>query len=258
MTRRQLRPALALLVAVLATACQVRTTVTVDVADDGSGTVDVAVGLDEEALGRVPDLDGDGVSDAEDLAALVRDDDLTAAGWTVAEPDAADGGEGDDDGLTWLRVSRAFGTPEEGDRILAGLTGPDGPLRDLQLTRGESFGRTEYTFTGTADLSGGLEAFGDEGLAAALEGEPLGEDAAAIEARFGEPLADMFTLEVTARLAGDETTWTPRLGEGPVALEAESTRYEWPVLALTLVSAAALLALLVVLAGRLLRSGRRD
>ncbi len=250
MPRRLLLPALSLLLVVLATACQVRTTVTVDVADDGSGTVEVAVGLDADALGRLPDLDGDGTSGSADLAALVRDDDLAAAGWTVAEP------EDDADGTTWLRVTHPFGTPEEADQILAGLTGPAGALRDLHLSRAEPFGRTQLGFAGTADLSGGIEAFGDEGLAAALDGEPLGEDAAAIEARLGQPLAEMLTFEVTSRLAGDETTWSPRLGDAPVDMRAETTRYDWPVLALALVSALSLVALVGVLAVLAVRSRR--
>jgi hypothetical protein len=249
MPRRLCLAALSLLVVVGASACQVRTNVTVDVADDGSGTVEVAVGLDAEALARVPDVDANGTNDGADLAGLVRADDLTAAGWTVAPPEA----EG---GTMWLRVSRPFGTPEEADVILAELTGPSGPLRDLHVTRSDSFGRTEYTFAGTADLSGGLEAFGDEGLAAALEGEPLGEDAAAIEARVGQPLADTFTVEITSRLAGDETAWTPRLGDPALAMSAATTRYDVPVVVLSAVAVAALVALAVVLAARAVRSRR--
>lgn len=250
MPRRLLLAALSLLLVIGASACQVRTTVTVDVDVDGSGTVEVAVGLDADAMSRLPDLDGDGTSGPADLAALVRDEDLTAAGWTVGEPAAGD------DGTVVLRVSRPFGTPSEADQILAELTGPGGALRDLRVSRSESFGRTRYEFSGTADLSGGLEAFGDEGLAAALDGEPLGEDAAAIEARLGQPLAEMVTLEVTSRLAGDETTWSPRLGDVPVDMQAETTRYDRPVLVLALVSALCLLALAVVLVVRAARSRR--
>ena len=250
MIRRLLAPLL-LVVLVLATAaCEVRTTVAVDVEDDGSGSVEVAVGLDAAALERLPDLDGDGVSDAADLAALVRSDDLTAAGWTVAEPAAGD------DGTTWLRATQAFGTPTEGTEILAAVTGPDGPLRELRVTRSASFGRVEYGFHGTADLRGGLEAFGDEGLAAALEGEPLGEDEAAIEMRAGRPLAEAFTFEVTSRLSGDETTWRPALGDGPVDLAATSTVYNWPVLALAAVALLAGLVMAALLVRALLSSRR--
>ncbi|MBN2622065.1 MAG: hypothetical protein JXA83_01795 [Acidimicrobiales bacterium] len=251
MSRRLLIAPLSLFLVVVLAACNVRTAVTVDVADDGSGTVEVALGLDADAVGRLPDLDDDGASGPADLAALVRADDLVAAGWSVDAPEA------DADGTTWLRVSRPFGTPAEAEQILAGVAGPDGALRDLRLTRTESFGRTQYEFTGTADLSGGLEAFGDEGLAAALDGEPLGEDAAAIELRAGEPLADVFTFEVVARLPGESTTWAPRLGDGPVEMSSSSTVIDWPVVALAVLAAASAAAVVVVLALRTGRSRRR-
>lgn len=241
---RLLPSALTLLVVAATTACQVRTAVTVNVEEDGSGEVAVVVTLDPEAVERLPDLDGDGAAGPVDLAALVRDDDLVAAGWTVAEPEARD------DGTVHLEATRSFGTPAEADRVLAGLTGPSGALSGLHLTRTESFGRTRYTFHGTADLSGGLEAFGDEGLAAALEGEPLGEDAAALEERLGTPLAEAFTLEVTAALPGEETTWSPRLGGDPVDMQAGSTVVDWPVVVLALLAALSLGALVVVLVVR--------
>ena len=250
MTRRLLRSASLLVLALVATACQVHTTVTVDVAEDGSGAVEVAVALDEAAVAQLPDLDGDGTGGPGDLAALVRGDDLAAAGWEVGAPETADG-------LLTLQVTRPFGTPEEADAILGELTGPDGALRDLHVTRSESFGRTSYGFTGTADLSGGLEAFGDAGLAEALDGEPLGEDAAAIEARIGQPLADSITLAVTAALPEGGETWTPALGDGPLTMEAQSTAYDWPVLALAGVAVLSLVALVLVLAVRGLRSPRR-
>ena len=227
---RRLLPAA---LAVLAVAgCEVRTTVTVDVADDGSGSVEVATGLDADALGRVPDL-------------------LEEAGWSVAAPEA------DGDGTTWLRVTRPFATPAEADRILAELTGPTGALRDLHVSREHSFGRTEYGFSGTADLSAGLEAFGDEGLAAALDGEPLGEDAAAIEARIGRPLADAVLLDVTARLAGEETTWSPRLGDPPLAMAAENTVVDTGVVVLVAVAGLCVVALVALLVVRVVRGARR-
>jgi len=249
MRRRLLLPLLILL-ALAASACEVRTTVDVVVAEDGSGEVTVTLELDPEALARVPDVDDDGTSGLADLAALVRTEDLVAAGWTVGDPKEA--GEG---GAT-LQVARAFGTPGEANRILAELTGPAGALRDLDVSRSTSFGRTELGFSGTADLSGGLEAFGDEGLAAALDGEPLGEDAAAIEAAAGVPLADAVTVEVTADLDGSATTWAPRLGDAAVAMAADETAYDVPVLALAALAVAAALALAVVLVARLVRSRR--
>ena len=92
------------------------------------------------------------------------------------------------------------------------------------MSRSTSFGRTELGFAGTADLSGGLEAFGDEGLAAALDGEPLGQDVAAIEAAAGVPLAEAVTVEITADLDGQSQSWAPRLGDPPVAMASDATR----------------------------------
>jgi hypothetical protein len=224
----------------------VRTDVTVTVEDDGSGAVEVAVGLDAEALGRVPDLDRDGAAGAADLMALVRVDDLVASGWTVGEVS-----EPDDDGFVWLAATKPFGTPEEAEEVLRELTGPDGGLEDLEVTRDASYGVTRYGFAGEADLSDGLEAFGDEGLATALDGEPLGQDAAAIEQRLGAPLADMVTLTVEVGLPGGVSDrWEPVLGGESVEMEAGSTVYDRPVLFLTVVALGCLVALAVVLLRR--------
>jgi uncharacterized protein len=242
------------LVALTATACQVRTTVAVDVVEDGSGTVTVAVGLDADALRRLPDVDDDGRSTTVDLAGLVRTDDLTAAGWHVSDPE----GSAADDGFVWIRATKRFGTPEEAGRVLGEIAGTDGPLRDLRVVRDDGFARSRFTFEGRADLSGGLEAFGDEGLAAALEGEVLGQDASAIEAELGRPLSEMFSLEVSADLPGDSraAAWTPELGGEPVELAATSTVRDWWVLALTAVAISCGLALAALVAVGLVRRSR--
>jgi hypothetical protein len=246
------------LVALSTVACEVQSTVEVVVDDDGAGTVEAAVGLDADALGKVPDLDANGVSDAADLAALVRVDDMRAAGWTVDEPAA------EDDGLTWIRATKPFGTPDEAVAVLSEVTGAEGALRDLELTRSTSFGETSYDFTGTLDLSGGLEAFGDAGLAEALDGEPLGEDAAAIEQDLGQPLADTFTLDLRLRLPGDvdpgtgelsgaDVVWSPDLGAEAEPLEASSTARDMTVLAFAGAAVVSGILLVLLLVFRLVR-----
>lgn len=227
--------------------CQVRTGVTVTVEDDGSGEVEVEVGLDAEALARVPDLDRNGVSDGADLVRLIRVDDLTAAGWEVGEVSAPD----DETGFVTLAATKPFGTPAEADEILAELTGPDGGLEDLEVTREASFGVTKYGFSGEADLSAGLEAFGDEGLATALDGEPLGEDAAMIEQRLGAPLAEMVRLSIEVALPGGVTEeWKPELGGESVEMSASSTVYDRIAMGLAIVAVGCLVALVVVLLRR--------
>ncbi len=257
--RLRLLPLAALVL--LGSACEVRTRVQVTVEEDGSGVVEVAVGLDREALARVPDLDDDGTSDVTDLVALVRTDDLEAAGWRVREPREA----GSD--TTWIRVSKPFGTPSEANAILAEVSGPSGPLRDLRLSRSTGFASTKLSFSGTADLSGGLEAFGDSGLSQALDGEPLGEDASQIEQRIGEPLADAFRVEVVVDLpgglsantddrAGGAARWSPRLGSSAESLSASGSVRHWPVLLLTVLAGLCIVAG-VAAAVRLVIAGRR-
>jgi hypothetical protein len=252
-SRRRPLAALALVAAALAvtSACEVRTVVDVAVSDDGSGTVTVTVALDEEALGRVPDADDDGTSGPADVAALVRTDDMAAAGWAVGEPAATD------DGGASITASKPFGTPDEAVAVLSEITGAEGALRDLRLERSTGFGSTSFEFAGTVDLSGGLEAFGDAGLAEVLDGEPLGEDAAVIEERIGRPLAEAFALEVAVALPGSldagtgtgedgAARWTPRLGDAATQMEASSEQREvLPLLlvGVAVVSAAACVAL---------------
>jgi hypothetical protein len=232
-------------------ACRVETEVGLTVEEDGSGMVEVGIGLDDDALGRVP-----GIADE------LRVEDLQATGWTVVGPVE------EADGYTWFRISKPFATPEEAAAVLTEVTGVDGPIRDLRVERERPFARTTYGFEGTVDLAAGLEGFGDDALAALLDGEPLGEDVAAIEARFGESIDAMFGLRVVVDLPGDESSnaptetadgavWEFRLASGaPVELRAASTEYRSSTLALTAIGALAVLGALGV-AGRGRWVGRR-
>ena len=91
----------AVVAAVVATTagCRVRTQLAVDVEEDGSGMVTVAVGLDADAVDRVPALDQE-----------LRLDDLEAAGWEVTGPSA------EDDGLTWFRATKGSPRPRRPTR----------------------------------------------------------------------------------------------------------------------------------------------
>jgi hypothetical protein len=248
------RRALLGLVLILATsACEVRTDVAVEVHDDGSGFVTVSGGLDADALRRVPGI-------AEEL----RLDDLAATGWEVQPPTL------EDDGLTWIRVRKPFGTPEEAEQVLAEIAGERGPLRDFVITRERSFARTEYGFGATVDFRGGIESFADEALTTALDGEPLGEDVAAIEERIGAAIDEVFTFRVAVRLPGDVESnaptqadngavWRPTLAEpGPINLVASSEVVRWRTYASVAVAvAAAIAAVVVALLGQRSRTGRQ-
>lgn len=229
------------------TGCQVTTSVDVHMNRDGSGEVEVTVGLDDEALSRLPDLDGNGANDQADLTELARTADLEAAGWEVNPVSR-------EDGITWLSVTKPFGTPEEASRILTEITGDGGPLQSLELSRSTGFAKDSYSFSGEVDLSEGLTAFGDQGLADILDGEVLGRDEAAIEADLGHPLAEAFQVTVNVDLPGAEPeSWSPQLGGAPVAMEHSSTVRNMVVIMLAGVAGACLLGLVTVLIVRTIR-----
>ncbi len=233
-----------------ATACRVDATVDVTVDDDGSGVVSVAVEMDDEALAAL----GDPVT-------AVPIDDLEANGWSVEEPEV------DATGAT-LRASKPFENPRQFQAVMAELAGADGPLRDFMLERETPFAKAEWRLTGTIDLSGGIDAFGDEQLAELL-GRPIGWTTADLESEIGKPLSETFGFELIATLPGDPggngtredggaMSWSARLGQEPVEVRGTGTADSTSALFWSAVALGALALLGFVLAIRLLRYMRRD
>jgi hypothetical protein len=225
-------------VLVVATGCRVDATTTVEVADDGSGTVTVEVVLDQEAADRVPDL-------AEQL----RIRDLRRTGWTVDGPTEADGGE------VTVTASKEFFEPEQLGQVLAEVGGVTG-----ELSRERTFGTTTYQFDGTLDLSRSLRTFSDRQLTRLLDGFPIGQDQAALEAELGAPLSELtsFTFELSLPDGDDTqvTSWEASLGDDPVELAAGTEERNLLVWGLAAGAAVALVLLAVVLLWRLVRRNR--
>ena len=242
---RTRRGAVAVALAVLViTGCQVDTAVRVDVAEDGSGTVAVEVVLDQEAAARIPDL-------AEQLR--VRD--LRRTGWEVTGPEPVDGG-----GVV-ITATKDFFAPGQLAEVLGEIGGNRGPILDPSLERGRTFATTTYDFTGTLDLSRGIATFSDRRLTELLDGFPIGQDQAALEAELGAPLSELtsFTF-VIALPEGDETrtfTWEAALGDDPVTMAASTEERNPLALGLAAGAALAVVLLVVVLVWRLLRRNRR-
>jgi hypothetical protein len=249
------RPSRLLLVALvvaLASACQVKTEVDIDVKADGSGTVTVSVGLDDAA-----------VKDIGDLGAVVRTDDLTKAGWTIGRPAK------EADGYTYLRLTKPFANPDEANAIFTQITGPTGPFQGFHLARTREFAKTDTTFDGTVDLTGGLPAFADNALAQQLDGKPLGQDLASIEKAVGGPIDKAFTFRVAVRLPGDVTSnatlqvdngavWEPKLSDkAPSVLQAKGSARRVTTLVFIALGIVALIALAVVLIRRARAARRR-
>ena len=240
--RRRWFAALAALLILLTGACKVRTNIAIDVKENGSGTVTVEVGLDEDAVKKAPNLEQS-----------LRTSDLTTHGWTVTGPVK------EDDGFTYVRASKPFANPDEAVKIFTELSGPGGPFRDFTLTRSRSFAHTKFHFAGTIDFAKGLESFSDSQLAQELDGKPIGDDIKAIEQRINDSLDNVFQFQVRVRMPGGVTSnaptqaingavWQPRLSEsGPVRLEASSESTRWPSIFGSIAVGVAVVGLVVVL-----------
>lgn len=197
---------LAIFAAVLLLAsCRVDTTVTVDVAEDGSGTVVVVVELDREAAQQLGDP-----------ATAVRLDDLRQAGWAVDEPATAE------DGTLTYRATRPFASPEDLPRVLGevggGDGGPDstGTFRDVSLQVQDAFAGTDYEFSTDVELTGSLEQFSDEGLTSALGGLPLARTPEELTA-LGADDPETASLSLRVRLPGGTSTSNGTIDDGTAA-----------------------------------------
>ncbi len=208
--------------------------------EDGSGVVEVVVGVDRDGVERI----------GGDLGAVLEVDDLVEAGWTVDEPVL------EEDGFTRVRIRRGFTDPAGAAAIFDDIAGEEGPFQDFAVERTTSFARTEWRFDGRVDFSGGLEAFGDDDLAAELDGEPLGQTVEEIEAQLGESLSRLIQVRVGVRLPGDvrsnATTkadngavWQIGFGDGALDLSATGEETRTSTLVGAGVGAACLVALLV-------------
>lgn len=176
------RAGLAVLVLVALAGCEVRAELNVTVDEDGSGLLELALGLDEDALSRRP-----GALDEIDLS------DLADTGWEVTGPAE------ESDGYTWLRARHRFATPDELGVLIDDVAGADGPFRDFRLTREDEFAESRYRFDGTVDFTAGADALAvDPELAEALGAEPI----ELIEERLGAAVDEMVEVQVAVRLPG--------------------------------------------------------
>ena len=178
---------------------------TVEVEGDGSGTVTQAIGFDDAALARVGDL-----------SQQLQVSDLEQAGWTVDDPVK----EGD---TTWVRARHGFADADEANAVLAQVSGPDGPYKDLYVTRRAGLLSTTTEVTGTLDLSGGLAIFGDPQLTQALGGDPSGGLVGRIEAEEGRPAAEMVDVVLSVDLPGDDGSIQGHPGDAAQTLDVSSS-----------------------------------
>lgn len=239
---RTVRAVLALLAVVLATAgCRVDVGVEITVQRAGGGQVAVSVTLDDDAVDRL----------GGDLGAVLELDDLRAAGWSIEGPEAAEGGG------SVVSARKAFAGWDHAVEVLEEVTGAGGPLRELELGRETGLTRTEWWFEATADLSEGIEAFGDDAIATELDGLPIGRPVEDLEAELGEPIAEVVSFVVSARMPeGTVERWELRPGDGPTELVVHTSERRTEVLVWFGVAALLALVFVVWMLLRLVRGGR--
>jgi hypothetical protein len=185
--------------------CRLSADVLVRVDPDGSGEVTVTLDLDREAAERL------GPADQLDV------EDLELRGWRVDAPVIGD------DGLTVV-ARRPFAAPEDLAPLLEDITGPDGPLGDVQLRVESSQLGTEYQLAGALTSTGDPAVVSDPELTALLGGLPLGrtpEELAAV----GADRPDAATLTLRVVLPGaDEAQWSvPLTGGQPASVVVDES-----------------------------------
>lgn len=187
------------------TACRVDLATTINVAENGSGSITVVATADAAALRTAPEL-----PDALNV------DDLRAAGWevTVQDPTA----EG---GLS-VTARREFATVDEATMFLSQLSGENGPLREMSIVRTGGVSDSTYTFSAKGGLRDGLAGFADAEALVSLGGTPFAESLSSNAMALSEVLGVSLSLTMpgepidtngttTARTDNDLTTtitWT--------------------------------------------------
>jgi hypothetical protein len=192
--------------------CKVATSLTINVHDDGSGSVRVRVALDADAVQNAQA--GGGM-----LEDRVRLGDLQAAGWTVTPWRRAP------DRSATVSLRKNFANAGDLAGVIAELSGKDGPLRRVTLERNRGFLSTEYKVTGAADLSKLTAGIADDPeVVAQLTGQRV--DVAQIDQRLAQQINDAFRLRIRFVFpGGDVTEVRPEPGKN-VSLATSTSQFD--------------------------------
>lgn len=173
--------------------------------------VGVVVRLEPDGTGEVTvtaTADADVVTHAPGLAADLRFDDATAAGWTVEGPTETEKG-----GLT-VTLRHPAASAEEATNLLASL-GP--PFVGVTLARTVGVeDEVTVTLNGRLELTGGFESFADADLVGAAGGVPFADE---LQASGATPATSM-SVVLRAELPGDIRSTTGREEAGGLMWDA--------------------------------------
>lgn len=222
--------ALAVIAAVLLAGCRVDARVQITLASDGSGSIATTLTLDREAVERM--------GGAEALPTAVPLDDLKKAGWNVDAWTAANDG-----GFT-TKLTRGFRDEADLNRRLVDLAGPDGALRDANIThsrRGLSSKDGVSLTVDGSDPAPGIVA--DSALATQLE--KFGIDPAAMETQLAKELRENMHLTVAITLPDGTQKVVSATTDNPRTLAASHSEPNWDhIIQLAIAIVLALLAVM--------------
>ncbi|MEO6125532.1 MAG: hypothetical protein ABIR32_17680 [Ilumatobacteraceae bacterium] len=187
MWRRLKRILLVVALGSVLAACRVDVGVDVAMEADGSGTVTVTAVADADVLARSPSL-------ATDL----RFTDLQTAGWVVEGPTPTTAG-----GIQVV-ITHTFQNPADANALVAQIGGPSGPFGAITFGRKVVNKTTTYTLNGQLLVTGGLEAFSDPALTAAVGATPYANEIAGAGLAPGDAVGITFSASLPGKL--DNTT----------------------------------------------------
>lgn len=182
-----------LILAALCASCRVDIQVDVVMNDDGSGVVTVTAIADADVIRQSPNL----VTD-------LRFDDVKAAGWVVDGPAPTQSG-----GIQVV-LTHTFQNPVDANGLLAQIGSVNGPFVNLTLDRTVVKKTTTFTLNGMLQMTGGLEAFSDADLTAAVGATPFATQIAGA----GLQPADAIGITLSATLPGSINNTTSVTAEG--------------------------------------------
>jgi hypothetical protein len=230
------------LVAVLA-GCKVDTSVTVNMHDDGSGVVNVRATLDAQAVAEA-EIGGGKLEDR------IRLGDLAAAGWKIS-PWARSGS-----GTAQIELSKPFSSPAQVGGIIAEVSGPNGPVKDVAATRDHGAASTSYSVTGAVDLGAiGTGVTADQDLVNALTNQQV--DVNAIDQSLLAELKNAVSVSVVVKFPDGSSTTVNGAAGKRVPIDVSTSIVNTRRLALLALAVVLLvLAIVVLLIGRRRRRAR--
>lgn len=185
--------------------CRVDSTVTIDVAPDGSGNVAVEAIFDQAAAQALGGPDG--------LGDQVFVADMAAAGWAITRPELLD------DGSTVVRASKDVPSRDQFQPVLDEIAGP-GVFRNVAIVDEDQFAEHRQRVEVTVDLADGWGLFADDDITAALDGQPFGVPIEQLTD--GRSIDEIIGVEVQLRQTGAEggggTGGTARFDGPPLEL----------------------------------------